>query len=85
MVLPDLGSVQVLGMSGRSLLMLGMLVAFAGLAFGILALIQVKNLPAHKSMTDVSDIIWETCKTYLITQGKFILMLEALIGTVIVL
>jgi K(+)-stimulated pyrophosphate-energized sodium pump len=85
LVLPDLGSVQVLGMSGRSLLMLGMLVAFAGLAFGIVALLQVKNLPAHKSMADVSDIIWETCKTYLITQGKFILMLEALIGTVIVL
>ncbi|MGC4093929.1 MAG: sodium-translocating pyrophosphatase [Polyangiaceae bacterium] len=85
LVLPDLSSVQVLGMSGHSLLLLGLLVAFAGLAFGIVALFQVKNLPTHKSMRDVSDIIWETCKTYLITQGKFIMMLEALIGTVIVL
>jgi K(+)-stimulated pyrophosphate-energized sodium pump len=85
LVLPDLGSVQVLGMSGRSLLLLGLLVALAGLAFGVVALIQVKNLPTHRSMAEVSDIIWETCKTYLITQGKFILMLEVLIGTVIVL
>jgi K(+)-stimulated pyrophosphate-energized sodium pump len=85
LVLPDLESVQVLGMSGRSLLMLGLLVAIAGLAFGVIALFQVKNLPTHKSMAEVSDIIWETCKTYLITQGKFILLLEVLIGTVIAL
>jgi K(+)-stimulated pyrophosphate-energized sodium pump len=85
LILPDLASVQVLGMSGHSLLLWGMLVAFLGLGFGIVQLIQVKNLPTHRSMADVSDIIWETCKTYLITQGKFILMLEALIGSVIVL
>jgi K(+)-stimulated pyrophosphate-energized sodium pump len=85
LVLPDLSSVEVLGMDGRSLLMLGMLVALAGLAFGLVALVQIKNLPTHKSMADISAIIWETCKTYLITQGKFILMLEALIGSIIVL
>ena len=85
LILPDLGSVQVLGMSGHSLLLLGMLVAAAGLAFGIIALFQVKNLPTHASMAEVSDIIWETCKTYLITQGKFLLILEALIGAIIVL
>ncbi|MFZ5893421.1 MAG: sodium-translocating pyrophosphatase [Myxococcota bacterium] len=85
LVLPDLASVEVLGMTGHSLLLLGLLVALAGLAFGVVALIQVKNLPTHKSMAEVSDIIWETCKTYLITQGKFIMMLEVLIGTVIVL
>jgi K(+)-stimulated pyrophosphate-energized sodium pump len=84
LVLPDLSQVQVLGMSGHSLLMFGMLVAAAGIGFGVLMLNQVKNLPAHKSMTDISQIIWETCKTYLITQGKFILMLEALVGTIIV-
>jgi K(+)-stimulated pyrophosphate-energized sodium pump len=83
LVLPDLSSVQVLGMSGHSLLLSGLLVAALGIAFGVIALLQVKNLPAHKSMTDVSDIIWETCKTYLITQGKFILALEVLIGTII--
>jgi K(+)-stimulated pyrophosphate-energized sodium pump len=84
LILPDLSQVQVLGMSGHSLLMIGLLVAAAGIAFGVLVLNQVKNLPAHKSMTDISQLIWETCKTYLITQGKFILMLEALVGLIIV-
>src|SRR5688572_28565060 len=72
-------------MTGHSLLSLGLLVALGGIAFGIVALIQVKNLPTHKSMAEVSDIIWETCKTYLITQGKFLMILEALIGAIIVL
>ncbi|HWZ87375.1 MAG TPA: sodium/proton-translocating pyrophosphatase, partial [Polyangiaceae bacterium] len=85
LVLPDLGSVDVLGMSGRSLLELGMIVAAFGLVFGVVTLFQVKNLPTHKSMSDVSQIIWETCKTYLITQGKFIMMLEVLIGAIILL
>src|ERR1700761_734423 len=85
LVLPDLGSVDVLGMSGRSLLMLGMIVAALGLVFGVIVLFQIKNLPTHKSMGDVSQIIWETCKTYLITQGKFILLLEVLIGAIILL
>jgi K(+)-stimulated pyrophosphate-energized sodium pump len=71
LILPDLGSVQVMGMSGRSLLLLGMLVAVAGMAFGIVALFQVKKLPAHRSMTDISDLIWETCKTYLFTRANF--------------
>ncbi|HEV8245391.1 MAG TPA: sodium-translocating pyrophosphatase, partial [Polyangiaceae bacterium] len=84
LILPDLGSVQVLGMSGRSLLMFGLLVAAAGIGFGLMVLNQVKNLPAHRSMTEVSQLIWETCKTYLITQGKFIMYLEALVGAIIV-
>ena len=85
LILPDLSSVEVLGMSGHSLLMFGILVAFGGIAFGVIALFQVKNLPTHSSMAEVSDIIWETCKTYLITQGKFLMILEALIGAIIVL
>jgi K(+)-stimulated pyrophosphate-energized sodium pump len=85
LILPDLASVEVLGMTGHSLLMFGMLVAFGGIAFGVIALFQVKNLPTHSSMAEVSDIIWETCKTYLITQGKFLMILEALIGAIIVL
>ncbi|HEY0466554.1 MAG TPA: sodium/proton-translocating pyrophosphatase, partial [Polyangiaceae bacterium] len=72
-------------MSGSSLLQLGMVVAALGLVFGVVTLLQVKNLPTHKSMAEVSQIIWETCKTYLITQGKFIMMLEVLIGAIIVL
>jgi K(+)-stimulated pyrophosphate-energized sodium pump len=85
LVLPDLGSVQVMGMSGRSLLLIGMLIAVAGIGFGVVALLKVKGMPAHRSMTDISDLIWETCKTYLITQGKFLLSLEVLIGAIIVL
>ena len=85
LVLPDLGSVTVVGMSGRSLLLIGMLVGFAGIGFGVLALLQVKRLPAHKSMTEISELIWETCKTYLFTQGKFLLSLEVLIGAIIIL
>jgi len=85
LVLPDLSSVEVLGMSGSALLQLGMVVAALGLVFGVVTLLQVKNLPTHKSMADVSQIIWETCKTYLITQGKFIMLLEVLIGAIIVL
>jgi len=72
-------------MPGSSLLELGMVVAALGLVFGVITLFQVKNLPTHKSMAEVSQIIWETCKTYLITQGKFIMMLEVLIGAIIVL
>jgi K(+)-stimulated pyrophosphate-energized sodium pump len=84
LVLPDLTTVQVLGMSGHSLLMLGLIVSALGMVFGVVTLNQVKNLPAHQSMKDISQIIWETCKTYLITQGKFILMLEVLVGIIIV-
>jgi K(+)-stimulated pyrophosphate-energized sodium pump len=83
LVLPPLDSVEVLGMTGHDLLMIGLLVAAAGIAFGVLTLNQVKNLPAHKSMTDVSAIIWETCKTYLIQQGKFIAQLGVLVGAII--
>jgi K(+)-stimulated pyrophosphate-energized sodium pump len=85
LILPDLGSVQVLGMSGRSLLLIGMLIAFLGIGFGVMTLLQVKRLPAHRSMTEISELIWETCKTYLYTQGKFLLSLEVLIGAIIIL
>jgi len=73
-----------MGTSGRSILLVGLLIAVAGIVFGIVALNQVKRMPAHRSMTEISQLIWETCKTYLFTQGKFLLWLEALIGLVIV-
>lgn len=85
LILPDLASVRVLGTDGHSLLMVGLLVSALGVLFGVVALKQIKALPVHKSMADVSQIIWETCKTYLFQQGKFILMLEVLIGSIIVL
>src|SRR5688572_27833495 len=70
-------------MTGHDLLMFGLLVAAAGILFGVFTLNQVKNLPTHKSMSDVSEIIWETCKTYLFQQGRFIAQLGVLIGTII--
>jgi K(+)-stimulated pyrophosphate-energized sodium pump len=85
LILPDLGSVTVMGTSGRTILLVGLLICFAGIGFGVIALNQVRRMPAHRSMTEISQLIWETCKTYLFTQGKFLLWLELLIGTVIVL
>ena len=83
LVLPDLASVQFLGMSGRTLLMLGILVCMFGLAFGLWMYTKLKNLPVHRAMREVSELIYETCKTYLITQGKFILVLWLFIGAII--
>ncbi len=83
--LPDLSQVQFLGTDGHTLLMIGILVCFLGLAFGLMIYVQLKNMPVHKSMRDISELIYETCKTYLITQGKFILVLEAFIAVIIVL
>ncbi|MGZ5958427.1 MAG: sodium-translocating pyrophosphatase [Myxococcaceae bacterium] len=84
--LPDLGRVAFLGgTNGRSLLMWGLLVCLFGLGFGVYQFAKLKNLPVHKAMLDISELIYETCKTYLITQGKFILALEVLIGSVMVL
>ncbi len=84
--LPDLSQVTFLGgLNGRTLLMSGLLVAALGLAFGFVMFNQLRRLPVHRSMADISDLIYETCKTYLITQGKFILILELFIGTIILL
>lgn len=85
LVLPDLSSVTFLGVSGTNLLLFGLIVCALGLLFGWMMFVRLKSLPVHQSMRDVSELIYETCKTYLITQGKFILMLEVLIGTIIVL
>ncbi|HYV66944.1 MAG TPA: sodium/proton-translocating pyrophosphatase, partial [Myxococcales bacterium] len=84
LVLPDLGSVQFLGMSGRSLLLVGLLVCALGGVFGLVIYRQLKALAVHRSMLEVSELIYETCKTYLVTQGKFILILEFFIGVIMV-
>src|SRR6476620_3582531 len=83
--LPDFSTVQFLGISGRLLLMSGLGVCALGLIFGLVIFNQLKNMAVHKSMLEISELIYETCKTYLITQGKFILILEIFIGTVIAL
>jgi K(+)-stimulated pyrophosphate-energized sodium pump len=85
LVLPDLSSVKFLGMPGNRLLTLGLIVCVLGMVFGLVIYKQLKNLPVHKSMREVSELIYETCKTYLYTQGKFILMLEIFIGSIMVL
>jgi K(+)-stimulated pyrophosphate-energized sodium pump len=84
--LPDLSSVTFLnGIDGHKLLLFGIFFCILGLAFGLAIYSHLKNLPVHKSMLEISDLIYETCKTYLITQGKFLMLLEAFIAVVIVL
>ena len=83
--LPDLSQVSFLGIDGHRLLLYGILICIFGLAFGRTIFTRLKNMPVHKSMRDISELIYETCKTYLITQGKFILLLEIFIAIVIVL
>jgi K(+)-stimulated pyrophosphate-energized sodium pump len=77
-------STMFIGIPGRTLLNLGFLVCAAGLVFGVVVYGQLKNLPVHKSMLEISELIYETCKTYLVTQLKFIMMLEGFIAVVIV-
>jgi len=84
LVLPDLSTVDFHGVNGHSLLMAGLLVCALGLGFGLLVFTQLKSLPVHSSMREVSELIYETCKTYLITQGKFILILEVFIGVIMI-
>jgi K(+)-stimulated pyrophosphate-energized sodium pump len=83
LVLPDLSIGTFFGVDGRDLLMVGLLICAAGLLFGLLTYRQLRDLPVHKSMKDVSELIWETCKTYLFTQGRFLLILELFIGAII--
>jgi K(+)-stimulated pyrophosphate-energized sodium pump len=83
LVVPDLSQVDFRGVNGRSLLMSGLFVCALGLLFGLMVFTQTKNLPVHATMLEVSELIYETCKTYLITQGKFILILWAIIAVII--
>ncbi|MFM7737120.1 MAG: sodium/proton-translocating pyrophosphatase, partial [Alphaproteobacteria bacterium] len=83
-VLPDFRSATFLsGMNGHTVLLIGMLVSLVGFVFGILMYSQIRNLPVHRSMSEISELIYETCKTYLLTQIKFILLLELFIGAII--
>jgi len=84
LVLPDLRSVEMLGTSGHTLLLGGIVVCVFGLLFGLVSYSQLKNLPVHTAMREISELIYETCKTYLFTQLKFIGILWAFIGAVIV-
>jgi K(+)-stimulated pyrophosphate-energized sodium pump len=85
LVLPDLDMAQFLGgIGGRTLLMGGMLISVFGFVFGLVIYTRLKNMPVHSAMREVSELIYETCKTYLVTQGKFLLLLECFIGVIII-
>jgi len=83
--LPDLSQVNFLGVDGHKLLLWGLLFCVFGLAFGMTIYVRLKNLPVHRSMREISDLIYETCKTYLINQGKFLFLLWIFIAAVIIL
>jgi K(+)-stimulated pyrophosphate-energized sodium pump len=84
--LPDLSTVNFanfFGLNGHQLLSVGLLFCVGGLLFGLAIYVQLKNLPVHRSMREMSELIYETCKTYLVTQGKFIMVLWAFIAVII--
>jgi K(+)-stimulated pyrophosphate-energized sodium pump len=83
--LPDLSSVSFLGIDGHKLLLFGIGICILGLFFGMTIFNRLKNMPVHRSMREISELIYETCKTYLVTQGKFLLLLWIFIAIVIVL
>ena len=83
--LPDLSQVTFLGIDGHKLLLFGIVICIFGLGFGLAIYSRLKNLPVHKSMREISELIYETCKTYLFTQGKFLLILWVFIAVVIVM
>ncbi len=83
--IPDLNAVPFLGgISGHHLLLWGLLVCVLGMVFGLVQSMQISRLPVHKSMKDISELIYETCKTYLITQGKFLAILWVFIAAIMV-
>src|ERR1043165_5064779 len=85
LVLPDLKAVTFLGTSGWNILAIGIGVAMIGLLFGLVKYQKLRNLPVHKSMLEISELIYGTCKTYLKTQAKFIFQLWVLIATIIII
>ncbi len=85
LTVPDLNSATFLGgIGGRSLLMGGLVVSALGFIFGLVIYTRLRNMPVHSSMREVSELIYETCKTYLATQGKFLMILEIFIAVIIV-
>jgi K(+)-stimulated pyrophosphate-energized sodium pump len=83
--LPDLNQGDFLGFTGHQILLSGLVVCVLGLLFGLMSYSHVKNLPVHRSMAEISELIFETCKAYMVQQGKLLLVLFGFIGTVIVI
>jgi K(+)-stimulated pyrophosphate-energized sodium pump len=85
LVVPDLSqAVFFNSINGRSLLMAGLVIPLLGLVFGLMIYQRLRKLPVHSSMREISELIYETCKTYLLTQGKFLMILELFIGAAII-
>jgi K(+)-stimulated pyrophosphate-energized sodium pump len=82
--LPSLEQGEFFGLNGHQFLLGGLAVCVLGLLFGLWTYLGVRKLPVHRSMAEISELIYETCKAYLIQQGKLLLVLELFIGTVIV-
>ena len=83
LIVPDLSAVRFLfNLDGRSILLFGLIVCAFGVFFGIWQYWQIKKMPVHRVMREISEVIYETCKAYLIAQGRFLLILELLIGAV---
>jgi K(+)-stimulated pyrophosphate-energized sodium pump len=82
--IPRLDQERFMGMNGHMLLTIGLVICLGGLAFGLYYYRKLKSLPVHKSMLEVSELIYETCKTYLKTQGKFILLLWLFIAAIMI-
>src|SRR5216117_2298105 len=85
LVLPDLNQATFFGMGGRGLLLWGLVICALGLLFGLAQYTQLRNLPVHRAMREISELIYETCKTYLLTQGRFLLLLWLFIGAIVAL
>src|SRR2546427_12282895 len=85
LVVPDLSRVKFLsGISGPALLSSGLLIALLGMVFGLVIYQRLRNLPVHSSMREISELIYETCKTYVQTQGRFLMILDIFIVTAII-
>jgi len=84
LALPDLKSVTFVGgIDGHTLLLFGLVICALGMAFGIAAYSRIRKLPVHQSMAEISELIYETCKTYLLQQGKFLILLWIFIGSIV--
>jgi len=82
LLIPNLNEVKFWGVGGHDLLLVGFLVSLLGLGFGAMIYLQLKKMPVHKSMLDVSELIYSTCKSYMIQQGKFLARLFLFIGAI---
>src|SRR6266571_2823614 len=83
LVLPNLDQATFFGIGGRALLLWGLVICALGLLFGLAQYTQLRDLPVHRAMREISELIYETCKTYLLTQGRFLLILWVFIGAIV--